>query len=217
MPDHRPPTRTPPTAPQDEPWVELRAFTAARIALPRAGASLATVPQLDLRLAHARARDAVHASLDEARLVAELTPLALPVLAVASAAADRAHYLMRPDLGRRLAGDAEARLAAHAGSGHDVAFAIGDEIARAVRADIAVVLIGERPGLSAPDSMGAYLTFRPTPQTTDADRNCISNIRPEGLAYADAAITLVHLLRAMRARQISGVQLKDDRLLLDGG
>ena len=183
----------------------------------------------------------------------------LGVLAVASAAADRTHFLMRPDLGRCLAGDAEARLAAHAGSGHDVAIAIGDglsaravemharplldaalprlagwriaplvvarqgrvaigdEIARALCADIAVVLIGERPGLSAPDSMGAYLTFKPTPHTTDADRNCISNIRPEGLAYADAAVTLTHLLRAMRARQISGVQLKDDRLLLDDG
>jgi ethanolamine ammonia-lyase small subunit len=257
--EHRPPAQTPPTAPQDEPWAELRALTAARIALPRAGASLATAPQLDLRLAHARARDAVHAPLDEARLVEALAPLGLPVLAVASAAVDRTHYLMRPDLGRRLAGDADARLAAYAGSGHDVAFviadglsaraveaharpllaaalprlkewriaplvvvrqgrvAIGDEIARALCADIAVVLIGERPGLSAPDSMGAYLTFKPTPQTTDADRNCISNIRPEGLAYADAAVTLVHLLRAMRARQLSGVRLKDDRMLLDGG
>src|SRR5262249_52462961 len=211
---------------REEAWVERRALPAARIALPRAGASLATAPQLDLRLAHARACDAVHAPLDEARLVAELAPLALPVLAVASAAADRQHYLMRPDLGRRLSGDTDTRLAAYAGSGHDVAFviadglsaraveaharpllveglprlqgwriaplvvvrqgrvAIGDEIARALRADIAVVLIGERPGLSVPDSMGAYLTFRPTPQTTDADRNCISNIRPEGLAYA---------------------------------
>src|SRR5262249_16042136 len=212
MPDHRPPAPTPPL--QDEPWAELRALTAARIALPRAGASLATAPQLDLRLAHARARDAVHAQLDEARLVAELAPLGLPVLAVASAAADRTHYLMHPDLGRRLAGDAGARLAAHAGSGHDAA--IGDENAPALAADIAVVAIGERPGLSAPDSMGGYLTFKPTPGTTDAERNCISNIRPEGLAYADAAVTLVHLLRAMRARQISGVQLKDDRLLLDG-
>ena len=87
MPDHRPPTPTPP--PQDEPWAELRALTAARIALPRAGASLATAPQLDLRLAHARARDAVHAQLDESRLVEALTPLGLGVLAVASAAADR--------------------------------------------------------------------------------------------------------------------------------
>src|SRR5262245_59099843 len=205
MPEHRPPTPAPPSAPQDAPWAELRALTAARIALPRAGASLATAPQLDLRLAQPRARDAVHAQLDDARLVADLAPLALPVLTVASAAADRTHYLMRPDLGRRLAGDADTRLAAHAGSGHDAVVviadglsaraveaharpllaaalprlagwriaplvvvrqgrvAIGDEIARALRADIAVVLIGERPGLSAPDSMGAYLTFKPTP------------------------------------------------------
>ena len=72
------------------------------------------------------------------------------------------------------------------------------------------MLIGERPGLSAPDSMGAYLTCAPTPQTTDAERNCISNIRPEGSSYGDAAFRLVHLLRAMRARRLSGVQLKDD-------
>ena len=249
----------PPSAPQDEPWAELRELTAARIALPRSGASLATAPLLDLRLAHARARDAVHAALDEARLIGELALLGLPVLAVASAATDRSHYLMRPDLGRRLGGDYAARLVDSAGSGHDLAFVIadglsaravethtrplldaalprlagwriaplvvvrqgrvgiGDEVARALRADIAVVLIGERPGLSASDSMGAYLTFRPTPRTTDAERNCISNIRPEGLAYAEAAVTLTHLLRAMRARQISGVRLKDDRLLLDGG
>jgi ethanolamine ammonia-lyase small subunit len=95
--------------------------------------------------------------------------------------------------------------------------ALGDAIAGALKAEIAAVLIGERPGLSAPDSMGAYLTFHPTAQTTDADRNCISNIRPEGLAYADAAFKLGHLLCAMRARRISGVQLKDDadRLLIE--
>src|SRR5262249_56194433 len=120
-------------APEDEGGAELRALTAARLALPRAGASLATAPQLDLRLAHARARDAVHAQLDEARLVEALAPLGLPVLAVASAAADRQRYLMRPDLGRSLAGDADARLAAHAGSGHDVVVVIADGLsARAV-------------------------------------------------------------------------------------
>ena len=146
MSEHRPPAHTPP--PQDEPWAELRALTAARIALPRAGASLATAPQLDLRLAHARARDAVHAQLDEARLVAELTPLGLPVITVASAAADRTHYLMRPDLGRRLAGDAEARLAAHAGSGHDVVVVIADGLsARAVEAHAQPLLEAALPRL----------------------------------------------------------------------
>jgi len=79
-----------------------------------------------------------------------------------------------------------------------------------LQAAIVVVLIGERPGLSAPDSMGAYLTYRPTPQTTDAQRNCISNIRPAGLGYTEAAAKLTSLLRAMRTRGISGVALKDD-------
>jgi ethanolamine ammonia-lyase small subunit len=82
-----------------------------------------------------------------------------------------------------------------------------------------VVLIGERPGLSAPDSMGAYLTWQPQAQTTDAERNCISNIRPEGIDYESASFKLTHLLRAMRARGLSGVALKDDsdRLLIGEG
>ena len=77
--------------------------------------------------------------------------------------------------------------------------------------------IPSAPARAAPDSMGAYLTFAPTPQTSDAERNCISNIRPEGLPYPDAAMKLVHLIRAMRARRLSGVQLKDDadRLLIE--
>src|SRR6476660_4498822 len=110
MSEQRPPPHPPISAASrpapDEPWAELRRFTAARIALPRSGASLATAPLLEFRLAHARARDAVHAPLDPARLCAALAPLGLPVLAVASAAGDRASYLMRPDLGRALAGDA---------------------------------------------------------------------------------------------------------------
>jgi ethanolamine ammonia-lyase small subunit len=94
--------------------------------------------------------------------------------------------------------------------------AIGDAVAAALQATSALVLIGERPGLSSPDSMGAYLTWQPGPQTTDAERNCISNIRPDGIAPADAAFKLAHLMRAMRAHRTSGVALKDDsdRLLL---
>src|SRR5580692_8041224 len=88
--------------------------------------------------------------------------------------------------------------------------AAGDSVATALAARCVAVLIGERPGLSAPDSMGAYLTWRPNGQTTDAERNCISNIRPEGVGYDAAAFKLTHLLRAMRARKLSGVALKDD-------
>ncbi len=96
--------------------------------------------------------------------------------------------------------------------------AIGDAVANALRADCVAVLLGERPGLSAPDSMGAYLTWRPCHDTTDADRNCISNIRPEGIGTTDAAFKIARLLRAMRARRLSGVRLKDDSepLLVDG-
>jgi len=260
----RPSEAPPPTAPESnepqDPWAPLRQLTAARIGLARCGASLATQPLLDFRLAHARARDAVHEPLDQARLVADLTELGLPVLAVASLVEDRQHYLMRPDLGRRLTADAEAALAPYGNREHDVVLvvadglsaravqsharpllaqvlpalgtegwriaplvvarhgrvAIGDPIAAALGADIVAVLIGERPGLSAPDSMGAYLTWQPGPQSTDAERNCISNIRPEGIGYADAAFKLLHILRAIRSHRISGVRLKDDsdRLLI---
>ena len=82
-------------------WTSLRRLTAARIGLKRSGASLATAPLLAFQLAHARARDAVHAPLDCARLAADLAALDLPVLSVASAVEDRQRYLMRPDLGRR--------------------------------------------------------------------------------------------------------------------
>jgi len=255
--DHRP-QRTPG---EDGVWVGLRRLTPARIGLRRTGASLATAPLLDLKIAHARARDAVHESLDEPRLIAELVELGLPVVSVASRSKDRQQYLMRPDLGRRLASSAEATFAEHANSvGYDIALivtdglsaraiqthakpvladllpalrvegwqiaplvvarrgrvAIGDAIANALRADCVVVLIGERPGLSAPYSMGAYLTWQPSPQTSDADRNCISNIRPEGVGYAHAAFKLGYLIREMRFRRLSGLRLKDDsdRLLI---
>jgi ethanolamine ammonia-lyase small subunit len=261
-------TDTPPAPPsadrstsEDLLWEDLRQLTAARIGLARSGASLATAPLLDFRLAHSRARDAVQEPLDQARLGSALAGLSDPVVAVASAAATRSDYLMRPDLGRRLAADAQAILAPHAGR-YDVAFvvadglsaraveahaqpvlartietlraqgwriaplvvvrhgrvAIGDAIATALGADCAAILIGERPGLSAADSMGAYLTYKPHAGTTDADRNCISNIRPEGLGYADAAFKIARMLSAMRTAHLSGVRLKDDTgRLLDGG
>ena len=88
--------------------------------------------------------------------------------------------------------------------------ALGDEIGAMVGASMVVVLIGERPGLSAPDSLGAYLTFAPRPGLTDAERNCVSNVHGSGLGYDEAAFRIVWLIREGLARQITGVALKDE-------
>ncbi|WP_283147663.1 ethanolamine ammonia-lyase subunit EutC [Silvimonas soli] len=94
--------------------------------------------------------------------------------------------------------------------------AIGDEIGEALGARIVVVMIGERPGLSSPDSMGLYLTWAPRRGLTDAARNCISNVRLAGLSYDEAARRLCYLLREAQARQLSGVLLKDETTTLQG-
>jgi ethanolamine ammonia-lyase small subunit len=235
--------------------VDLRSFTPARVALGRSGASLPTRPLLEFTLAHARARDAVHAAFDAPRLVSEVRALGLAATAVASRAADRSDYLRRPDLGRQLDGASAAALAeaatapcqlaivigdglsaaavqAHAiallqsllprlGEGEAVAIghvvvasgarvALADEIGAILGAGMVLMLIGERPGLSAPDSLGAYLTFAPRPGLTDADRNCVSNIHKAGLSHDEAAFKIAWLVREGLARQVTGVALKDE-------
>jgi ethanolamine ammonia-lyase small subunit len=225
----------------ENPWTGLRVLTAARIALGRCGHSLPTRELLAFRLAHAQARDAVHRALD-------VSSLALgPALILKSAAPDRATYLRRPDLGRRLAPESAQQLASgdwdavlvvadglsatavhrHAAAVIDALrpllegwriaqiciveqgrVAIGDEIAERMRARLAVVLIGERPGLSSPDSLGAYLSWAPRIGCTDAERNCVSNIRNGGLEPALAAQRIATLLCAARDQKLTGVNLK---------
>lgn len=261
-------TKNSPPAVTAAAWSSLRRFTDARIALGRAGHSLPTAPHLAFQLAHAQARDAVHLPFDADGVAAALQGLGLTTLMLQSAAADRATYLQRPDLGRRLADASLQALAAwqagqteegveSAESGFDLAIviadglsalavhqnavalvaalleqlradralawsvapvavveqgrvAVGDEAGHGLRARAVVVLIGERPGLSSPDSLGVYLTWAPRPGLTDASRNCISNVRPAGLQVPAAAARLHQLLSAARTRQISGVDLKDD-------
>jgi len=233
------------TAP--DPWRRLAALTPARIALGRAGNALPTREVLTLALAHARARDAVHAPLDVDALDAAVRALGLDTLRGASAAGSRAEYLLRPDLGRKLApaivfqrldcdvalivGDGLSAIAvqAHAVSliaallphlenrslapvviATQARVALADEIGAALGARATVMLIGERPGLSAADSLGAYLTYAPKPGRSDAERNCVSNIHCAGLSYEQAAAKIMWLLTEMLSRGLSGVALKDE-------
>jgi len=247
-----------PASPQGiapDPWADLRAHTPARLALGRAGAALPTAEVLRFGLAHAQARDAVHIPLDAEALAAQLQALGCAMRTVHSAAPDRATYLLRPDLGRRLCDadaaalrDTPAQDAApidlllvvadglsslavarqapplvqairqqapegwHIGPvviAQQARVALGDEVGSLMDARMVAVLIGERPGLSSPDSLGIYLTWHPQVGRRDAERNCISNVRPEGLEPAQAAARLWWLCQEARRLALTGVALKD--------
>ncbi|TAG25841.1 MAG: ethanolamine ammonia-lyase subunit EutC [Burkholderiales bacterium] len=243
-------------------WDSLRRFTDARIALGRAGYSLPTQAHLDFQLAHAQARDAVHLPFDALGVAESVRSLGLETILLHSAATDRAAYLQRPDLGRKLDERSRGLLAswrssqkeatrfdlafviadglsalaihrnaaellaatlqrlrddaAHAWTIAPVAIvnqgrvAVGDEVGYALQANAVAVLIGERPGLSSPDSLGIYLTWAPKPGLTDASRNCISNVRSAGLSVQAAATKLHQLLSQSRIHQLTGVGLKDE-------
>ena len=250
----------PPADPQN-PLLELRRLTPARIALGRTGTSMPTSAQLDFQYAHAQARDAVHLPFDHAGLSSQLAERGRASLLLHSAATDRNSYLQRPDLGRKLSDESAQALRDYAlanPGGVDLAIvvadglsalavhrhtlpflermeeqivndgwsvspvilveqgrvAVADEIGELVGARMVVILIGERPGLSSPDSLGLYFTYNPKVGLTDAYRNCISNVRLEGLSYGMAAHRLLYLMREACRRQLSGVNLKDEAQVL---
>jgi ethanolamine ammonia-lyase small subunit len=233
-----------------DPWALLRTFTTARIGLQRAGNAVATGPLLEFQLAHAQARDAVHAVLDPQAIAEAVAPLATMV--VHSQAQDRLTYLRRPDLGRRLGEKSKEKLpigpfdivfivadglSAEATSRHapevlraavdalsdlsiapvviasQARVALADEIGERMKAAISVILLGERPGLTTPDSLGIYITYGPRRGRQDSERNCLSNIHLHGgLTYLEAAEALVRLVRGARRLGLTGVSLKDDHV-----
>ncbi len=233
---------------------KLGTFTPARVGLARAGTSVATAAQLEFQLDHALARDAVHARLDVAGVLAGIARLGLQGVTLRSAVeagpGERQTYLRRPDLGRRL-GSTSALELKLSSAPPDVVFviadglsalaierhalpllaavksslelaewsigpvcvvsqgrvAVGDEIGERLGAEAVVMLIGERPGLSAADSLGVYITWEPRVGRTDAERNCISNVRADGLSYGEAARQIVGILEAARRMGMTGVAL----------
>ncbi len=250
-----------------DPWLGLRRFTSARIALGRTGGSQRMETVLDFRLSHARARDAVMAPFNLDGVADRLAAAGLATHRLATGVADKKTYLVRPDRGRHLdaasaaslAGLAPAwgsrdlaiiisdGLAAQAAERHPIATVthladhltaagwslypiflvpfgrvkLQDEIGERLGARFTLMLLGERPGLGMPDSLGAYFTAGPAASRTDADRNCVSNIRPEGLPPAAAATKLAWLLLESARTGRAGVALKDEQpastLLIEPG
>ena len=244
----------------------LRSLTAARVSLAMSGHSLVTSEVLEFQLAHAQARDAVHAGLDAEefarRLRDELPALrkqGVEVLTLRTCAVDRASYLRDPQKGRCLDAESAAALkptpcdlaisiadglSALAVKRHAIPLlavllprlaengwtlasitvvqqgrvGVCDAIGERLGARCSLMLIGERPGLSSADSMGAYLTWEARLGRTDADRNCLSNIRGGGLNIEHAAERLIWLMQTARALNLTGVKLKEGTVdsLLEG-
>jgi len=246
-----------------DPWIALRRFTQARIALGRAGHAVPTQALLDFQLAHAQARDAVQFPWNIDAFAEQLRDLGEETLILQTPVSSRSEYLRRPDFGRVLTEVSRIRLRNLKASRVDVALIVSnglsstaverrgiallqtileglrvrqfsiapislvangrvallDDIGSVLDAQVAVIVIGERPGLSAADSLGIYLSYAPKKGNTDAERNCISNIHPpEGLSYESATRKLLYLIEESIRRGLSGVALKDemDGLLGEG-
>ena len=232
----------------------LRLRTPARLFSGRSGGAYRTSMQLELRAAHAAARDAVRSELDfECALGHELIQRH-GIFEVASECQSKDEYLLRPDMGRRLNGSAREQIRAECTASIDFQVAVGDglsttavatqvpallpmlitgatdrgwsvgrafavrfcrvgilnDIGDLLQPKVAVLLIGERPGLATAESLSAYMAFRPRSGQVDADRNLISNIHARGIGIQEAATRILNLAAQMMSRNLSGVQVREE-------
>jgi ethanolamine ammonia-lyase small subunit len=239
-------------------WPEIlrniRARTPARVLAGRAGASYRTATQMDLRQAHAAARDAVRAELDLEMQFGAAFIRQWGLFEVCTEAHSKDEYLLQPSRGRALSEASRSELLRRCSPRNDLQIAIGDglsvtavfaqvpkllpalwdgakargwtlgqvfairhcrvgilnQIGELLMPAVAVLLIGERPGLATAESLSAYMAYRPHEAQTDADRNLISNIHARGVNPADAATRILHLAAQMMNAKLSGTQLREE-------
>jgi len=239
-------------------WPEIvrniRARTPARILLGRTGAAYRTGTQLDLREAHAAARDAVQAELNLQRELGASLIAHFKLFEVCTQAASKEEFMLRPDRGRVFSERSRVEIQKRCGKRARLQIVIGDglsvsavaaqvpallpllcDVARArgwtlgqtfvvrhcrvgilnelgelLEPEVAVLLIGERPGLATAESLSAYMSFSPNNSHTDADRNLISNIHARGVSPADAAARIVNLAAQMMQARASGCTLREE-------
>jgi ethanolamine ammonia-lyase small subunit len=232
---------------------KVRERTPARLLAGRSGSAYRTNTQLELREAHAAARDAVRAEMNLSVDFGESFIRKWHLFEVCSRAAAKDEYLLRPDLGRQLNDASRAVVRERCAAEVDLQIVVGDglsvtamaaqvpqllphlakgakdrgwavgslfavrhcrvgilnEIGELLRPRIAVLLIGERPGLATAESLSAYLAHKPKPSDTDANRNLVSNIHARGVSTEHAAERILNLTAAMMTANASGWQLRE--------
>jgi ethanolamine ammonia-lyase small subunit len=233
---------------------KVRAQTPARLLLGRSGAAYRTNTQLDLREAHAAARDAVRAEMNLSTDLGDDFTRKWNLFEVCSEAASKEEYLLRPDLGRHLNEESRAKVKKRCRTGNDLQLVIGDglsvtavakqvprllpllcegantrdwsigeifvirycrvgilnEIGELLGPKVAILLIGERPGLATAESLSAYMAYQPKLSDTDANRNLISNIHTRGVSAEQAARRILNLAASMVKARNSGCQLREE-------
>jgi ethanolamine ammonia-lyase small subunit len=239
---------------------KIRARTPARILMGRAGAAYRTNVQLELREAHAAARDAVRGEMDLLGVFGEAFLREWKLFEVQTRATAKDEYLLQPDLGRHFDERSRLKIQESCSRASDLQIVIGDglsvtavsrqvpallplliagaesadwkvgrtfvirhcrvgilnEIGELLAPRVAVLLIGERPGLATAEGLSAYMAYRPREGHSDADRNLISNIHPRGVTSSPAAARILNLAAHMMQARASGYGVKETGELLSG-